>query len=156
SAGRGAGSGGRNRAGDGGADAGEDRSGAVFDESFERAHGLCHCRSGAASWSARAAGERSDGAGRSGSGRTDASRNRGRDAGGGFEIAAGSYGRDQNGGGGGFPAESGGGAEDQAQGRDDAGTGTDGRYSDRGGAPEDFTSGRRICRRDGKRSGKRA
>ena len=54
-----------------------------------------------------------------------------------------------------FQAESGGGAEDQAHRRDDAGTGTDRGHSGGSGAAEDFPGGRGICRRDRERAGKR-
>src|SRR5208283_6145853 len=107
-----AGSGGRNGSGDGRADAGEDRSGAVFDEPVEWAHGIRHCGSGAAARSTRAAGKRTDWDSRSGRGGTDAGGDSGRDAGGGFEIAAPKYSGNQDSGSGGLPAESGGGAKD--------------------------------------------
>ena len=100
------------------------------------------------------AGQRADGDCPSGRGGTDARRNRRGDAGGGFEVVAREHGRDQDGGRGRFPAKSGGGAEDQAQRRDDAGTGADRGYPGRGGAPENFADHRGICRRDGERAGK--
>src|SRR6202165_5179970 len=105
---------------------------------------------------ARVAGERADSDCRSGRGGTDAGGNRGRDAGGSLEIPTRSHGGDQDGCSSGLPAESGGRAEDQAQGRDEAGTGNDGGYSGGGGAPEEHTDRPRICGGDGERAGKRA
>ena len=93
---------------------------------------------------------------RSGRGGSDSCGYSGGNACGGFAISAREYRDSHDGGRGGFSAESGGGAEDQAQGRVDAGTGADGGHSGGGSAAQGLPGRRGICRGDGKRPRERA